>query len=290
MRNIGKKQDCKRNLEKNKGDVKMNKLKNEKGITLINLIIVFLLILILAAVLYLVYANLVSRGIIKSNNNLANDTNIPQTMNNSQGQQNNLNEENELNNNSYIDDSNNTEETDIIITGSKDDDETEEIDNNVDLDEPSNSNSGITSENTYKTGDTINIERNKMEITIDSIESYTNENGYEMKKAKVTFTNNNEQALENLSPLYYMIKPVSIMTEGDILEENEYFLKSGSESYEDNLLEKPIEAGETITGYIYWQSSKAEYIKISSITGIIDSENNEYSYGDSFYVDISEEN
>ncbi len=290
MRNIGKKQDYKRNLEKNKGDVKMNKLKNEKGITLINLIIVFLLILILAAVLYLVYANLVSRGIIKSNNNLANDTNIPQTMNNSQGQQNNLNEENELNNNSYIDDSNNTEETDIIITGSKDDDETEEIDNNVDLDEPSNSNSGITSENTYKTGDTINIERNKMEITIDSIESYTNENGYEMKKAKVTFTNNNEQALENLSPLYYMIKPVSIMTEGDILEENEYFLKSGSESYEDNLLEKPIEAGETITGYIYWQSSKAEYIKISSITGIIDSENNEYSYGDSFYVDISEEN
>lgn len=290
MRNIGKKQDCKRNLEKNKGDVKMNKLKNEKGITLINLIILFLLILILAAVLYLVYANLVSRGIIKSNNNLANDTNIPQTMNNSQGQQNNLNEENELNNNSYIDDSNNTEETDIIITGSKDDDETEEIDNNVDLDEPSNSNSGITSENTYKTGDTINIERNKMEITIDSIESYTNENGYEMKKAKVTFTNNNEQALENLSPLYYMIKPVSIMTEGDILEENEYFLKSGSESYEDNLLEKPIEAGETITGYIYWQSSKAEYIKISSITGIIDSENNEYSYGDSFYVDISEEN
>ena len=290
MRNIGKKQDYKRNLEKNKGDVKMNKLKNEKGITLINLIIVFLLILILAAVLYLVYANLVSRGIIKSNNNLANYTNIPQTMNNSQGQQNNLNEENELNNNSYIDDSNNTEETDIIITGSKDDDETEEIDNNVDLDEPSNSNSGITSENTYKTGDTINIERNKMEITIDSIESYTNENGYEMKKAKVTFTNNNEQALENLSPLYYMIKPVSIMTEGDILEENEYFLKSGSESYEDNLLEKPIEAGETITGYIYWQSSKAEYIKISSITGIIDSENNEYSYGDSFYVDISEEN
>ena len=290
MRNIGKKQDYKRNLEKNKGDVKMNKLKNEKGITLINLIIVFLLILILAAVLYLVYANLVSRGIIKSNNNLANDTNIPQTMNNSEGQQNNLNEENELNNNSYIDDSNNTEETDIIITGSKDDDETEEIDNNVDLDEPSNSNSGITSENTYKTGDTINIERNKMEITIDSIESYTNENGYEMKKAKVTFTNNNEQALENLSPLYYMIKPVSIMTEGDILEENEYFLKSGSESYEDNLLEKPIEAGETITGYIYWQSSKAEYIKISSITGIIDSENNEYSYGDSFYVDISEEN
>lgn len=290
MRNIGKKQDYKRNLEKNKGDVKMNKLKNEKGITLINLIILFLLILILAAVLYLVYANLVSRGIIKSNNNLANDTNIPQTMNNSQGQQNNLNEENELNNNSYIDDSNNTEETDIIITGSKDDDETEEIDNNVDLDEPSNSNSGITSENTYKTGDTINIERNKMEITIDSIESYTNENGYEMKKAKVTFTNNNEQALENLSPLYYMIKPVSIMTEGDILEENEYFLKSGSESYEDNLLEKPIEAGETITGYIYWQSSKAEYIKISSITGIIDSENNEYSYGDSFYVDISEEN
>lgn len=290
MRNIGKKQDYKRNLEKNKGDVKMNKLKNEKGITLINLIIVFLLILILAAVLYLVYANLVSRGIIKSNNNLANDTNIPQTMNNSQGQQNNLNEENELNNNSYIDDSNNTEETDIIITGSKDDDETEEIDNNVDLDEPSNSNSGITSENTYKTGDTINIERNKMEITIDSIESYTNENGYEMKKAKVTFTNNNEQALENLSPLYYMIKPVSIMTEGDILEENEYFLKSGSESYEDNLLEKPIEAGETITGYIYWQSSKAEYIKISSITGIIDAENNEYSYGDSFYVDISEEN
>lgn len=290
MRNIGKKQDYKRNLEKNKGDVKMNKLKNEKGITLINLIIVFLLILILAAVLYLVYANLVSRGIIKSNNNLANDTNIPQTMNNSQGQQNNLNEENELNNNSYIDDSNNTEETDIIITGSKDDDETEEIDNNVDLDEPSNSNSGITSENTYKIGDTINIERNKMEITIDSIESYTNENGYEMKKAKVTFTNNNEQALENLSPLYYMIKPVSIMTEGDILEENEYFLKSGSESYEDNLLEKPIEAGETITGYIYWQSSKAEYIKISSITGIIDSENNEYSYGDSFYVDISEEN
>lgn len=290
MRNIGKKQDYKRNLEKNKGDVKMNKLKNEKGITLINLIIVFLLILILAAVLYLVYANLVSRGIIKSNNNLANDTNIPQTMNNSQGQQNNLNEENELNNNSYIDDSNNTEESDIIITGSKDDDETEEIDNNVDLDEPSNSNSGITSENTYKTGDTINIERNKMEITIDSIESYTNENGYEMKKAKVTFTNNNEQALENLSPLYYMIKPVSIMTEGDILEENEYFLKSGSESYEDNLLEKPIEAGETITGYIYWQSSKAEYIKISSITGIIDSENNEYSYGDSFYVDISEEN
>lgn len=290
MRNIGKKQDYKRNLEKNKGDVKMNKLKNEKGITLINLIIVFLLILILAAVLYLVYANLVSRGIIKSNNNLANDTNIPQTMNNSQGQQNNLNEENELNNNSYIDDSNNTEETDIIITGSKDDDETEEIDNNVDLDEPSNSNSGITSENTYKTGDTINIERNKMEITIDSIESYTNENGYEMKKAKVTFTNNNEQALENLSPLYYMIKPVSIMTEGDILEENEYFLKSGSESYEDNLLEKPIEAGETITGYIYWQSSKAEYIKISSITGIIDSENNEYSYGDSFYIDIREEN
>ena len=290
MRNIGKKQDYKRNLEKNKGDVKMNKLKNEKGITLINLIIVFLLILILAAVLYLVYANLVSRGIIKSNNNLANDTNIPQTMNNSQGQQNNLNEENELNNNSYIDDSNNTEETDIIITGSKDDDETEEIDNNVDLDEPSNSNSGITSENTYKIGDTINIERNKMEVTIDSIESYTNENGYEMKKAKVTFTNNNEQALENLSPLYYMIKPVSIMTEGDILEENEYFLKSGSESYEDNLLEKPIEAGETITGYIYWQSSKAEYIKISSITGIIDSENNEYSYGDSFYVDISEEN
>lgn len=290
MRDIGKKQDYKRNLEKNKGDIKMNKLKNEKGITLINLIIVFLLILILAAVLYLVYANLVSRGIIKSNNNLANDTNIPQTMNNSQGQQNNLNEENELNNNSYIDDSNNTEETDIIITGSKDDDETEEIDNNVDLDEPSNSNSGITSENTYKTGDTINIERNKMEITIDSIESYTNENGYEMKKAKVTFTNNNEQALENLSPLYYMIKPVSIMTEGDILEENEYFLKSGSESYEDNLLEKPIEAGETITGYIYWQSSKAEYIKISSITGIIDSENNEYSYGDSFYVDISEEN
>lgn len=290
MRNIGKKQDYKRNLEKNKGDVKMNKLKNEKGITLINLIIVFLLILILAAVLYLVYANLVSRGIIKSNNNLANDTNIPQTMNNSQGQQNNLNEENELNNNSYIDDSNNTEETDIIITGSKDDDETEEIDNNVDLDEPSNSNSGITSENTYKTGDTINIERNKMEITIDSIESYTNENGYEMKKAKVTFTNNNEQALENLSPLYYMIKPVSIMTEGDILEENEYFLKSGSESYEDNLLEKPIEAGETITGYIYWQSSKAEYIKISSITGIIDAENNEYSYGDSFYIDIREEN
>ena len=290
MRNIGKKQDYKRNLEKNKGDVKMNKLKNEKGITLINLIIVFLLILILAAVLYLVYANLVSRGIIKSNNNLANDTNIPQTMNNSQGQQNNLNEENELNNNSYIDDSNNTEETDIIITGSKDDDETEEIDNNVDLDEPSNSNSGITSENTYKIGDTINIERNKMEVTIDSIESYTNENGYEMKKAKVTFTNNNEQALENLSPLYYMIKPVSIMTEGDILEENEYFLKSGSESYEDNLLEKPIEAGETITGYIYWQSSKAEYIKISSITGIIDAENNEYSYGDSFYIDIREEN
>ena len=268
----------------------MNKLKNEKGITLINLIIVFLLILILAGVLYLVYANLVGSGIIKSNNNLANDTNIPQTMNNSQGQQNNLNEENELNNNSYIDDSNNTEETDIIITGSKDDDETEEIDNNVDLDEPSNSNSGITSENTYKIGDTINIERNKMEITIDSIESYTNENGYEMKKAKVTFTNNNEQALENLSPLYYMIKPVSIMTEGDILEENEYFLKSGSESYEDNLLEKPIEAGETITGYIYWQSSKAEYIKIAAITGIIDAENNEYSYGDSFYIDIREEN
>lgn len=290
MRNIGKKQDYKRNLEKNKGEVKMNKLKNEKGITLINLIIVFLLILILAGVLYLVYANLVGSGIIKSNNNLANDTNIPQTMNNSQGQQNNLNEENELNNNSYIDDSNNTEETDIIITGSNDDDETEEIDNNVDLDEPSNSNSGITSENTYKIGDTINIERNKMEITIDSIESYTNENGYEMKKAKVTFTNNNEQALENLSPLYYMIKPVSIMTEGDILEENEYFLKSGSESYEDNLLEKPIEAGETITGYIYWQSSKAEYIKISSITGIIDAENNEYSYGDSFYIDIREEN
>ena len=290
MRNIGKKQDYKRNLEKNKGEVKMNKLKNEKGITLINLIIVFLLILILAGVLYLVYANLVGSGIIKSNNNLANDTNIPQTMNNSQGQQNNLNEENELNNNSYIDDSNNTEETDIIITGSKDDDETEEIDNNVDLDEPSNSNSGITSENTYKIGDTINIERNKMEITIDSIESYTNENGYEMKKAKVTFTNNNEQALENLSPLYYMIKPVSIMTEGDILEENEYFLKSGSESYEDNLLEKAVESGETITGYIYWQSSKAEYIKIAAITGIIDAENNEYSYGDSFYIDISEEN
>ena len=79
MRYLGKNKNYKRKFENNEEDEKKMKIKSEKGITLINLIIVFLLILILVAVLYLVYANLVGRGIIKTNNNLLSD-NIKQDI------------------------------------------------------------------------------------------------------------------------------------------------------------------------------------------------------------------
>ena len=294
MRYLGKNKNYKRKFENNEEDEKEMKIKSEKGITLINLIIVFLLILILVAVLYLVYANLVGRGIIKTNNNLLSD-NIKQeqNINNNQNQQNKFNEEEENNNSDINNTNDNKEDEEILITGTKEEDE--EIENNtettVDISEvfgnSSNTNSGITAENTYKIGDTIKIEKNNMEITINSVEPFTSENGYEMQKAEVTFKNNNTQTLENLSPLYYMIKPLSIKeTESGSSEEVEQFLKNNADIYEDNLLEKSVGAGETITGCIYWQGTSCEYLKISAITGIINAENNEYSYGDPFYVII----
>ena len=160
-----------------------------------------------------------------------------------------------------------------------------------DLDEnnsSSESTSSPSSNNQYKIGDTVDIQRNKMLIRIDSVEPYTSDTGHEMKKAKVTFKNYNDQDLENLSPLYYMIKAVSNMGIGDVNEEIEYSLKFRLGNYEDNILDKKAPAGETITGYIYWQSSTATVLKISPITGIIDADNDEYSYGDPYYIDITE--
>ena len=253
----------------------MNKTKNERGVTLINLIIIILLVLILVVLLYLAYTNMNKEK--SENNNLANNTNQEENLDSNQNQQNNLKEDNELDNNSNKLDENTSE--------------LDENDNSSDLDEnnsSSESTSSPSSNNQYKIGDTVDIQRNKMLIRIDSVEPYTSDTGHEMKKAKVTFKNYNDQDLENLSPLYYMIKAVSNMGIGDVNEEIEYSLKFRLGNYEDNILDKKAPAGETITGYIYWQSSTATVLKISPITGIIDADNDEYSYGDPYYIDITE--
>ena len=246
----------------------MNKMKNEKGVTLINLIIIILLALILIVLLYLVYTNMNKEE--SENNNLANNTNQEQNLDSNQNQQSNLDEKDETNNNSSVNDL---------------DENATEIDEENSSSEQPNS---ATSTNQYKIGDTVDIVRNKMLIRIDSVEPYTSDIGYEMKKAKVTFKNYNDQDLENLSPLYYMIKAVSVTEIGDAHEEVEFPLKFRLGNYENNILDKKAPAGETITGYIYWQSSQAEYLKISPITGIIDADNDEYSYGDPYYMDITE--
>lgn len=246
----------------------MNKIKNEKGVTLINLIIIILLALILIVLLYLVYTNMNKEE--SENNKLANNTNQEQNLDSNKNQQSNLDEKDETNNNSSA---NNLDEN---VTGFDEENSSNEKPNSA------------TSNNQYKIGDTVDIERNKMLIRIDSVEPYTSDTGYEMKKAKVTFKNYNDQDLENLSPLYYMIKAVSVTGLGDAHEEIEYPLKFRLGNYEDNILDKSAPAGKTITGYIYWQSSNAEYIKISPITGIIDADNDEYSYGDPYYIDITE--
>lgn len=246
----------------------MNKMKNEKGVTLINLIIIILLALILIVLLYLVYTNMNKEE--SENNNLANNTNQEQNLDSNQNQQSNLDEKDETNNNSSVNDL---------------DENATEIDEENSSSEQPNS---ATSTNQYKIGDTVDIVRNKMLIRIDSVEPYTSDTGYEMKKAKVTFKNYNDQDLENLSPLYYMIKAVSVTELGDAHEEVEFPLKFRLGNYENNILDKKAPAGETITGYIYWQSSQAEYLKISPITGIIDADNDEYSYGDPYYMDITE--
>ena len=204
------------------------------------------------------------------NNNLANNTNQELNLDSNQNQQSNLDEKDETNNNSSVNDL---------------DENATEIDEENSSSEQPNS---ATSTNQYKIGDTVDIVRNKMLIRIDSVEPYTSDTGYEMKKAKVTFKNYNDQDLENLSPLYYMIKAVSVTELGDAHEEVEFPLKFRLGNYENNILDKKAPAGETITGYIYWQSSNAEYIKISPITGIIDADNDEYSYGDPYYIDITE--
>ena len=246
----------------------MNKIKNENGVTLINLIIIILLALILIVLLYLAYTNMNKEE--AENNNLANNTNQEQNLDSNQNQQSNLDEKDETNNNSSVNDL---------------DENATEIDEENSSSEQPNS---ATSTNQYKIGDTVDIVRNKMLIRIDSVEPYTSDTGYEMKKAKVTFKNYNDQDLENLSPLYYMIKAVSVTELGDAHEEVEFPLKFRLGNYENNILDKKAPAGETITGYIYWQSSNAEYIKISPITGIIDADNDEYSYGDPYYIDITE--
>ena len=246
----------------------MNKMKNEKGVTLINLIIIILLALILIVLLYLVYTNMNKEE--SENNNLANNTNQEQNLDSNQNQQSNLDEKDETNNNSSVNDL---------------DENATEIDEENSSSEQPNS---ATSTNQYKIGDTVDIVRNKMLIRIDSVEPYTSDTGYEMKKAKVTFKNYNDQDLENLSPLFYMINAVSVTEIGDAHEEVEFPLKFRLGNYENNILDKKAPAGETITGYIYWQSSNAEYIKISPITGIIDADNDEYSYGDPYYIDITE--
>lgn len=246
----------------------MNKIKNEKGVTLINLIIIILLALILIVLLYLVYTNMNKEE--SENNNLANNTNQEQNLDSNQNQQSNLDEKDETNNNSSVNDL---------------DENATEIDEENSSSEQPNS---ATSTNQYKIGDTVDIVRNKMLIRIDSVEPYTSDTGYEMKKAKVTFKNYNDQDLENLSPLFYMINAVSVTEIGDAHEEVEFPLKFRLGNYENNILDKKAPAGETITGYIYWQSSQAEYLKISPITGIIDADNDEYSYGDPYYIDITE--
>ncbi len=246
----------------------MNKIKNENGVTLINLIIIILLALILIVLLYLAYTNMNKEE--AENNNLANNTNQELNLDSNQNQQSNLDEKDETNNNSSVNDL---------------DENATEIDEENSSSEQPNS---ATSTNQYKIGDTVDIVRNKMLIRIDSVEPYTSDTGYEMKKAKVTFKNYNDQDLENLSPLYYMIKAVSVTELGDAHEEVEFPLKFRLGNYENNILDKKAPAGETITGYIYWQSSNAEYIKISPITGIIDADNDEYSYGDPYYIDITE--
>ena len=246
----------------------MNKMKNEKGVTLINLIIIILLALILIVLLYLVYTNMNKEE--SENNNLANNTNQEQNLDSNQNQQSNLDEKDETNNNSSVNDL---------------DENATEIDEENSSSEQPNS---ATSTNQYKIGDTVDIVRNKMLIRIDSVEPYTSDTGYEMKKAKVTFKNYNDQDLENLSPLFYMINAVSVTEIGDAHEEVEFPLKFRLGNYENNILDKKAPAGETITGYIYWQSSQAEYLKISPITGIIDADNDEYSYGDPYYIDITE--
>ena len=243
-------------------------MKNEKGVTLINLIIIILLALILIVLLYLVYTNMNKEE--SENNNLANNTNQEQNLDSNQNQQSNLDEKDETNNNSSVNDL---------------DENATEIDEENSSSEQPNS---ATSTNQYKIGDTVDIVRNKMLIRIDSVEPYTSDTGYEMKKAKVTFKNYNDQDLENLSPLFYMINAVSVTEIGDAHEEVEFPLKFRLGNYENNILDKKAPAGETITGYIYWQSSQAEYLKISPITGIIDADNDEYSYGDPYYIDITE--
>lgn len=260
----------------------MNKIKNENGVTLINLIIIILLALILIVLLYLAYTNMNKEE--AENNNLANNTNQELNLDSNQNQQNNLDEKDEINNNSSLDNLDEKDETNNNSSVNDLDENATEIDEENSSSEQPNS---ATSTNQYKIGDTVDIVRNKMLIRIDSVEPYTSDTGYEMKKAKVTFKNYNDQDLENLSPLYYMIKPLSIKeTESGASEEVEQFLKNNADIYEDNLLEKSVGAGETITGCIYWQGTSCEYLKISAITGIINAENNEYSYGDPFYVII----
>lgn len=246
----------------------MNKIKNEKGVTLINLIIIILLALILIVLLYLVYTNMNKEE--SENNKLANNTNQEQNLDSNKNQQSNLDEKDETNNNSSA------SNLDENVTGFDEENSSNEKPNSA------------TSNNQYKMGDTVDIERNKMLIRIDSVEPYTSDTGYEMKKAKVTFKNYNDQDLENLSPLFYMINAVSVTEIGDAHEEVEFPLKFRLGNYENNILDKKAPAGETITGYIYWQSSQAEYLKISPITGIIDADNDEYSYGDPYYIDITE--
>lgn len=261
----------------------MNKIKNENGVTLINLIIIILLALILIVLLYLAYTNMNKEE--AENNNLANNTNQELNLDSNQNQQNNLDEKDEINNNSSLDNLDEKDETNNNSSVNDLDENATEIDEENSSSEQPNS---ATSTNQYKIGDTVDIVRNKMLIRIDSVEPYTSDTGYEMKKAKVTFKNYNDQDLENLSPLYYMIKAVSVTELGDAHEEVEFPLKFRLGNYENNILDKKAPAGETITGYIYWQSSNAEYIKISPITGIIDADNDEYSYGDPYYIDITE--
>ena len=261
----------------------MNKIKNENGVTLINLIIIILLALILIVLLYLAYTNMNKEE--AENNNLANNTNQELNLDSNQNQQNNLDEKDEINNNSSLDNLDEKDETNNNSSVNDLDENATEIDEENSSSEQPNS---ATSTNQYKIGDTVDIVRNKMLIRIDSVEPYTSDTGYEMKKAKVTFKNYNDQDLENLSPLYYMIKAVSVTELGDAHEEVEFPLKFRLGNYENNILDKKAPAGETITGYIYWQSSNAEYIKISPITGIIDADNDEYSYGGPYYIDITE--